>query len=261
MSNLTLIFSGKKSSGKSSNSKFAFCEFINSKIGKQRFVSTKVGKEVLVIDKFNNDSSVVVDIPSEVSQRLADTYSVKIYSFADPLKKFISTTFGLDLHLMYGTDDDKNTQTHIDWESIPDDIRNKEEYCRPKRGDGKISPPSGKMTVREVMQIFGTDVCRKLDENCWSRSLFNQIKNDGYDLSIVCDARFPNEITMGTEIGAKAVRLLRNPYDSKHLSETALDNTPYGEYSLVVDNSSISLTECNKTLRPHILGWFKEYNI
>lgn len=254
MSNkLKIVCSGKKQSGKSSLCKHIFATFINSKIGQKRFIVEKVGKEVLVVDTFNNNAVINVDSPNEAASHIYDTYSIKIYSFADPLKKFCIEVLGLDVAQCYGTDDDKNSPTHILWDNMPEEIRKK--YTRPRRGSGRKKPPTGNMTAREVMQVFGTEICRKLDPNCWARGLYNAINNEGYDLALVTDARFPNEVTMGTEQGAKVIRLTRKIIEDEHESEKALDTFPLGEYSLVVDNQDMTLKESFKYASKYVDGW------
>lgn len=259
MNKLTIVVSGRKQSGKSTSAKYIYTEYLNNKIGKDRFFLEKRGKEYVIIDTFNNDNTVVVDYPSKEAQKIADTYSVKIYSFADPLKKFCIDVLGLDFAQCYGSDEEKNSNTHISWTSIPEEIR--KIYKRPTRGTGKIKPPSSNMTGREVMQVFGSDICRAIDENCWARGTYSMVEKDGYDLAIISDGRFPNEITIGTENGAKAIRLLRNPYNDQHRSETALDDFPLGEYSLVIDNKNMEVEETHDVLNSSIMQWFKNKNL
>lgn len=254
MSNkLTIVLSGKKSSGKSSVCKHIYAEYVNSKIGKKRFVVDKVGKDVLVLDTFNNNTSVVLDTPNETAKKLSEAYSIKMYSFADPLKQFLINVLGLDEYQCYGTDDDKNSLTHISWSEMPDNI--KKAYSKPNKGRGRRKMPTGFMSARELMQVFGTDICRKMDENCWARGLYNIIKKEGYDLALIADARFPNEVTIGSEIGAKSVRLLRTILKDQHKSEVALDDFPLGEYTLVYDNSEMSLKDSFKHITPHVEKW------
>lgn len=260
MSNqLTIVLSGRKQAGKSSAAKFAFCEFVNKKIGQNRFILDKAGKNINIVDTYNNNTVIPVDYPNSVAQPIFDTYSVKVYSFADPLKRFCIDVLGLDPAQCYGSDDDKNSLTHISWDDMSVEIR--EKHSRPRRGSGGMKPASGYMTGREVMQIFGTDVCRKIDVNCWARGLYNIIKGEGYQLALVGDARFPNEITLGTENGAKVVRLLRKVNDDQHESEIALDDFPLGEYSLVLDNAKLTMAETHKKFKPYLDQWLDNSNL
>lgn len=258
MNKCIITLSGKKQSGKSSAVKFILAEHINRKIGKDRFFLEKSNKEVYLIDSFNNNKIVNVDFPSEEVETLFKTYSAKIYSFADPLKQFCIDVFGLSPVQCYGTDDDKNTQTHLNWEDFPAEIR--EKHSRPRRGSGGIKAASGLITGRELLQTFGTDVCRKIDPNCFARGTYNIIKKEGYDLAIVSDARFPNEVTIGTEIGAKVVRLTRNVLQDTHESEISLDSDkfPIAEFSLVIDNQDKTMEETHKIIKSNILQWFRD---
>lgn len=259
MSNkLIIVLSGKKSAGKSSAGKFIYCEYINKKIGQKRFTIEKVGKEISIIDSFQNNAMITADSPSDESIQLANAYSVKMYSFADPLKDFCINVLGLDRTQCYGSEDDKNSTTHISWEDMCDEIRSK--YSKSKRGGG-VKPASGYMTAREVMQVFGTDICRKIDPNCWARGLYSKINQEGYELAIVTDGRFPNEITIGTENGAKVVRLIRDTINDQHPSENALNDFPLGEFSLVINNQDMTLSETHRTLKPHVMEWFNQYKL
>lgn len=236
-------FSGKKASGKSSIAKFAMCVFANKKEGYQRFVLME-DEGVTKIYDAKESKEFIVDIPNDDTEYLKETYNIGFYSFADPLKNFCINVLGLDHQQCYGSNADKNSRTHIQWSSIPDSIR--EKYSRPKRGVGGIYPASGKMTGREILEVFGTHICREMDTNCWARSLYTQLSNCDDELSLVSDVRFPNEVTMGTEIGAKIFRLTRNPFNADTEPEVALDDFPLGEYTGIVDNSNTTMAETHK---------------
>lgn len=239
---LTIVFSGKKGSGKSSAAKFLLAKFVNLQLNKERFIIKEEDKQTFVFDQFNN-RYVNLDYPNDDVDYLEKNYSCKLYSFADPIKSFCIDSLNFDIAQCYGADTDKNSQTHIFWEDMPEEVR--EQYKRPRRGTGGVKPAKGRMTAREFMQVFGTDICRKFDENCWARSLYARIKKDQNKLSIVQDARFSGEITLGTDVDAQVIRLLRNPYNDLHPSETNLDNFPRGEFTHVVDNSDMSMDVCH----------------
>jgi hypothetical protein len=122
-------------------------------------------------------------------------------------------------------------------------------------------PASGFMTAREVMQVVGSDFCRRMDQNCWARALYTAIEEEPYSIAIVADCRFPNEVTLGTEREAKVIRLTRKIFDDEHLSEKALDNFPLGEYSLVIDNQNLTIHETHKTFKPTLYSWFSDYKL
>jgi len=93
--------------------------------------------------------------------------------------------------------------------------------------------PSGK-TIRQLLQIIGTDQFRKLEAGIWIRlykqtynSLSKNLAMPKYPLTFTADLRFPDELKTIHELGGIAIRLLRNPNQNacKHESETALDFT------------------------------------
>lgn len=258
MSNkLAIVFSGKKQAGKDSAAQFTLAEYLNRRIGKSRFSLDKSGKEIVIIDGFNRDQVIPVMYPNPLMQQLTDTYSVKLYTFSDPLKEFCIDSFGLDPIQCYGSDDDRNSTTHISWEDLFDQIR--EKYSRPRRGTGGMKPASGFMTAKEVMDVMENDIFRRVDINCWARSLYSLIDKDGYDLAIVTNAAYPNEVTLGVERGAKVVRLLRDI--GKHPDEDPLEDFPLGEFSLVLDNKNTGMVETHAKLRKHVNNWFEERHL
>lgn len=254
---LIVVFSGKKQAGKSSAGKHVLAQYVNRNLNADRFALNKRGD---IVDTFNNHCILPLDVPSKENNEFYERSSAKIYSFADPLKEFLHNAFGIDIGLMYGTDSDKNSKSHILWDDMPPHIRSK--YSKPKRGSEVYAQASGPMTIRELLQVFGTDICRAMDQNCWARALYNKIESDGYPLAIIVDARFPNEVSMGTERGAKVVRLLRRlPSDGspEHWSETALDEFPLGEYTRIIDNSNMSILEKNAEIDKIVPTWFSQF--
>lgn len=255
MSNLIVVFSGKKQSGKSSGCKYLLRDFMNLKAGYKRYHMSKVGKTIYIIDTFENDRRIECDKPGKDQEMISEKYSAKIYSFADPLKDLCINLFGLDIHQCYGSDEDKNTPTHVSWVDVPESI--KKDWA--EKLDKNMT---GFMSARHLMQIFGTDYCRQIDQHCWARALYNKIRSENHELSLVADARFPNEVTMGTEIGAKVIRLLRDPFKNKpdrHQSEIALDNFPLGEYSLVIDNRDMNIDETQVAIQKKVTPEFRKF--
>jgi len=260
MNKLTMILSARKQGGKSSLGKFLFVTFLNKKIGEERFLLERIGNDLIVVDQFNNNKILYLDSPNEEVSKITSTYSVKLYSFADGLKSICTDVFGLDSCQCYGSDDEKNSKTHVCWEDIPFEIRDR--YAKENKKTSKKIERHGSMSAREVMQILGTDVFRKMDQACWARATYNLIEKESYELAIITDARFPNEITMGTEIGGKAIRLLRNPFPhDDHPSEIALNSFSNAEYSLVVDNSDMLMKDTHKLVGEKLNIWLKEHRV
>ena len=211
-----------------------------------------------------------------------EDYGVKLFSFADTLKNFCTDVLGVEHHKVWGTQEQKEELTHIKWGGLPENILyHWSEEARGKKPDsgktlfcGKADIfcghiPTGQMSGREIMQVFGTDMIRAWYYDAWAEATFRMINrwfsNQQYvakppRLALVCDGRFPNEISAGIMNGAKTIRLLRDPNEGKdqHASETALDDYPLDKYSLVIDNRDMSVKEQNDFLKPYLIKWFGE---
>lgn len=152
-----------------------------------------------------------------------DDNNVKIYNFADLLKNDICINiFGLTYDQCYGSDDDKNSITDLEW-------------------DGK------KLTAREVMQFVGTDIFRKLKENVWAEATIKKIQSDNPKIAIIADCRFPNEVKAVKDVEGVVIKLMLNPFESDHTSETALDPINYDQknFDIVIYNNNLSLIQKN----------------
>lgn len=163
---------------------------------------------------------------------LSNGYSdVDIYNFADPLKEDICMNmFGLTYSQCYGEDDNKNELVDAYW-------------------DGQ------QLTARDLMQLVGTDLFRKLNNNVWVNALINKIKRTDHQIVIVSDCRFPNEVAAVKQNGGLVFRLTRNPHESTHISECILDkdNYDWNNFSDVIDNSNMSVREQFDCLKKSIL--------
>lgn len=148
----------------------------------------------------------------------------KIYNFADPLKQDICMNIlGLTYDQCYGNDDYKNSYTECYWEG-------------------------NRLTAREVMQFVGTDIFRKMKSDVWTSATINKIKLEKPDLAIIADCRFPNEVDAIKNAGGFVIKLTRNPHNSDHSSETALDPKNYdsNNFDLLINNEYMTITEQNK---------------
>lgn len=163
---------------------------------------------------------------------LNPSMDVRTYSFADPLKKNICVDLlGLTPEQCWGSDQDKNSLTTIYWENTP-------EY------DGKNS---GFMTAREVMEVVGTKIFRKIKNNIWVDATINQIKKDKPDVALLLDNRFPNEVDAVLGAGGYVIRLTRDPFHSLAEPEIALDpeNYDWAKFSYVIYNTGLSIESKN----------------
>ncbi|MFA5760032.1 MAG: hypothetical protein WC942_11870 [Clostridia bacterium] len=245
-----IVFSGKKQSGKSTGAKYLFVQIFNEIMrGRQldnhvraEFVKSGTRHIVSIIDG-NTPTHYDFDYQNDEILKLYDTCGIRVWSFADLLKSFCISCFGIDEMQCYGTDQDKNESIHINWQDIAN-VLDLETLSIDFNSYNK------KLTARQFLVLFGTHICRAIDPNCWARGLYNTIQASKYKYNLITDARFPNEVTLGTEIGAKCIRLLRDPYNGtgKDEAEVALDHFPLGEYSFVVNNKMLSIEDKNREL-------------
>lgn len=264
---IVIVLSGRKQSGKTSTCNYIAAKMLNyqsEQMGtKARFTINPIGELDATI------GGKVVPFPAdELLKR-----GIKLYSFADPLKEFCINVWGATYEQCYGTDAQKDSIIpHLLWDNVPLENRPFTEQ-RANVSAGQLSPAymnkyfvdriykTGPMTGRELMQWFGTDICRKLYHDIWAHGTYTKIKNEGYRLALVTDGRFPNEITLGGEVNAKTLRLLRAVKEDNHSSETALDNFPMEGYSAVLDNCTMTLKQQCDALDPIIDQWFAEAGI
>lgn len=151
--------------------------------------------------------------------RYPEANNCNIYNFADALKEDICINIlGLTHDQCYGDDEQKNSLTELSWENK-------------------------KLTAREVMQFVGTDIFRKLKIDVWTSATLNKIKKDNHDLAIIADCRFPNEVESIKDHGGVVIKLTRNPYNSDHESEKALDPSLYDDknFDLVLMNHTMTI--------------------
>lgn len=141
----------------------------------------------------------------------------EIVHFADPLKEAVETACMLDT---WYTRTQEGKKTELEW--------------------------LDKMTVREVLQKFGTAIREGVHPDFWVRALMEGT-ND-WDI-IIPDVRFPNEAEEIRKRGGILIRIERKGSGAgDHISETALDD--YDKWNMVIfnDYDLYTLKEQAKTI-------------
>ena len=232
-----LGFAGKKQSGKNT-----CCNFLQMlkfhEYGVCKNASLNEQGQIIVSDLFGETVSGYDWIPLteeyvDISQLLENFGACKIYAFADVLKEFAVDVLGLEHNQVYGTNEEKNSPTHLLWENMP-------------TGNNK-----GPMTGREVLQYFGSDICRKMYENIWFDACIRRIRKDNPELALISDVRFPNEIKGVQDEGGIVFGLPRDIVNGKdtHSSEQVdlslcdyllpegdIDTTTKALYKIITEN-------------------------
>jgi len=276
MTQKILGISGRKQAGKNTVANFLIGLMMSSLgIVHHRFMIDKNGRlaiEDLYGDKrFEGIFDVQRNTPEmkQFREDALDPY-IKLYSFADLLKQEVCVNIlGLTWEQCYGGDDDKNSLTHLKWEDMPgitcDESYNDravQEVCGMMLNECLQYHEPGQMTAREVLQYVGTDIFRKMYGNVWADATIKKVKEDGADLAIICDARFPNEVNTVQNAGGKVMRLARNPFNDQHASETALDpeNFDWNTFDWIVDNKDMNIGQQNDAVYTPLaeIGWIPE---
>jgi len=248
-----LAFSGIKQAGKSTSvrflhgllmKKYDIIDFFDISDRGELIVNTTTvnneGEEVLgkgILDIDRKDLDFV-----EYAEKSIWPF-VKSYNFADPLKQLCINLFGLKYSQCYGTDNEKNTDANIMWESLPDGLSSKDE--------------KGPMTAREFMQYFGTDICRRIKYDIWVDFCIKRIIEEQPELSLIGDCRFINEFEALKSVGAKVVRLTKGRVKAAHKSETELDesNFDWNKFDMVLDNKNMTIKQSNEALLRKLNEW------
>lgn len=125
-----------------------------------------------------------------VAHYLDSEKGFKRESFAGSLKDAVSHVFGWNRELLEGT-----TTYSREW--------------REQRDEWWSNRLGRDITPRNVLQQWGTEVCRKnYHDNIWVASLENKLRNSK-DNIVISDCRFPNEIKAIKDAGGTVIRVKR----------------------------------------------------
>jgi len=166
--------------------------------------------------------------------------TVKLYNIADNLKRTIMEIFNVPYENLYGTNEQKNQLTSIKRSAFSPFINK------------KILKDKGEfMTGRDLMQYFGTEICRKIDEDCWIRSCLRDIEYEQPEYALIADVRFENELDYisASKIESHNFKLTLNPLNSDHESEISVDAIPESKFTAIVDNANISIVAKNDLIQ------------
>tara|TARA_R100000008_G_C3573653_1_gene163816 strand:+ start:698 stop:1447 length:750 start_codon:yes stop_codon:yes gene_type:complete len=227
-----IAFAGSKQAGKDTACNFILATKI-AELGVSASTRLTETGQIEVTDILNESVSGLewmpfkpphVDVENLFNNELGKF--IRIYSFADKLKRMCVDVLGLKEELVFGDDQQKNTLTDIAW-----DAPNK----------------TGNMTVREVLQYVGTDMFRAFDPTVWVSSCLRQIEDDSPEIALISDVRFENEVSAIQEQGGFVVGLTRKPYqqEDSHISEQAPEKC-LELCDAVIDNHALSIPQQNE---------------
>jgi hypothetical protein len=182
-----------------------------------------------------------------ITSDLVPHIRLALASFSQNLKDAVALVFGFDPVLVH-SEDFKKMLTHVhpielsSTEYETDDDGNIVGVDHYWHSVARWGNKDKFMTGREVLQRFGSDVCRILDSDCWARAPFIEIERDSAirkahaerypddypykpTICIITDMRFPNEVDELRKRDSLIIKIERPGYNGDgHISERALDN-------------------------------------
>lgn len=167
-------------------------------------------------------------------------------SFAGPLKQFVVDYIGVPEGLPSGTNEEKATIMG-EW----GDFFNKD-LCNMNG-----SSTDQLVTVRELLQVYGTDVFRSVHQDFWVNVFKSRTKSGKFDavygegepeIVFITDVRFENEVNAVNAIGGHVVKLDRDVYSDSHKSEACVDLIPSESFFKVFTQEDLCDLDEVKTL-------------
>ena len=227
--------SGRKQAGKSTTANYISGNILLSKELVKSFHIDSGGN--LVIKTTGDDGNTQVGI-FDVARRdrtfvdYAEKHMwpfVKVYHFADTLKSIAIELFGLDPRQVFGTNDDKNSDTRYTWEGMPTNPNGK----------------TGVLSARDFLQYFGTALVRQIADDAWVHATIKRVKLEDSEVALIPDVRFPNEVLAIKEAGGVVIRMERDPFNDDHPCESALDRGVFDwdNFDHIVPNTATTIEQ------------------
>lgn len=253
----TIIFYGRKQSGKSTAASAIYAYYLtqNGIIPNATLLDDGTIRIIYSEENKTGFDFKIDNIEQDNLMFVSEYFWPYVYhaSFADNLKLSVNKLFGIDLNLMNGSDEDKNQLTHIKWSGFIKLSSDTKKYAKAKGID-----PESFMTIREVLQRFGTDICRTIDEDVHLKNAWNELQNADPIIGIIPDGRFENEFTFFDQFKNDneiyRIKFTRDISGQDIPGEQALPGIPDDQYDLVVDNQNISVHEKNQIVVDYLIN-------
>lgn len=167
-----------------------------------------------------------------VCENTVDRYDIRRYAFADALKREANEAAvaagGMQEFLTLPNKRFVMGKGYYkdfpDWVQYDPDALMDDPLC-----------PLGKQ--RTLLQWWGTEFRRNMDEDYWVRQLAHTIELEKPQFALITDMRFPNEMEFVKQYG-ETVRVDRAGLPpSTHASETALADTSDEDWSVILENN------------------------
>lgn len=165
-------------------------------------------KVILINGKKRHGKDHVAQLLRERLQSQGNT--VEVHSYADPMKRIISTMLGLTIEKL---DQHKNNRSLL--------VTGKDTIC----------------DFRELIQRFGTEAMQtEFGKTVWVDRMLSVINNKECDYFIIPDFRFPDESLENSGLDVVSIQVENRDIicTDSHKSENALDGFVFDHY---IDNT------------------------
>ena len=140
---------------------------------------------------------------------LVEEYGFQKIAFADKLKEALALIFSIPREDLWGSDEQKRKKSTVLWSELQGIDRPQKDY-------------PDVLSIRELMQIFATEVCRDKIPGIWYRYL-ELPPGKNY---VVSDLRFQNEALFLKEKSAILIKVSRpSALSTNHASEAGLEDS------------------------------------
>lgn len=156
-----------------------------------------------------------------IADYLTNFHGFRRESFANTLKDAVAQVFGWDRTMLEG-----RTKQAREWR----------EQVDPWWAE-RLNMPN--LTPRLVLQLWGTEVCRKgFHDDIWIASLENKLRNSKDDV-VISDCRFPNEIKSIKDAGGIIVWVKRGELPEWYNAALSLNRGPNGNTNWALSKDKI----------------------
>lgn len=179
------------------------------------------------------------------------------FSFAEKLKRMVADIFNVDYNKLIGTEEDKNSPTHLYWSDVS-------LLLRLSFFGVNHAFKHGAITHRELLQLVGTNLFRAIKNDIWIENTIRDIENASANFCVVDDVRFENELEAIRDAGGKLVKLY-SIFDlgvDNHPSEALFDKMPDNYFDFVIGdyNKNRTIEQLGQEWRKIIKQIIGEHN-
>lgn len=148
---------------------------------------------------------------STVARYLAAELNIRTYALASPIKQFFKSLFLWDNEHLYGELKETDVVTPFvsaneivsalrsakvpleEYYVLMNFIREFKPFVHEQTGFDGYAATQYKISPRKAMQLFGTEVCRSIDDTVWLQCAQNALNETTNKSLIIEDVRFENE--------------------------------------------------------------------